>query len=386
MSMQPRRIQTESERLGDQGCARDDGMADLVIFYTDRLLGRVPLGEEVFSLALATFDDDGRQRLAEAVLAGRPGEELEALRGEDGFPDAGRLRRVVSDALEHREHRRGADPADTAPPISPGPAGAETTRAFRAGHAARDLADPCGVQRERLAHIFGLDEAEVEILVFLWCAVNEPLFRYAIDALSLSDFHAGLAACAGVGLDRIKRLLSPRSRLLDMGFVKPDFMPPPHYALGDEIRQFFADPETLFSFVLPLKAYRDKASAREAPLESFPVPAASRGILEAIRRGGRANVLVHGAPGTGKTTFVTSLLESLGLPAFIMSAVGGNEDERPPLLRLKVAAHLARNAGATLVVDESDSLINTAGRGAEGAAAIKAWLTEFMDCHASSIV
>lgn len=386
MSLQNRRIQTEAERLGDQSGYRDNGMADLVVFYTDRLLGRVPFGEELFSLALATIDDGGRQRFAEAILAGRPKEELEALLGEDGFPDVLRLRHVIAEALEHREHRRGSGAANPVPPIPAALIEAETVKVFRACHDGRTLADPCETQRERLDSIFGLDVAEIEILVLLWCAVNEPLFRFTIDALSLSDFHAGLAACAGVGQDRIKRLLSPRSRLLDMGFVKPDFMPPPHYALGDEIRQFFNDPETLFSFVLPLETYRAQAATHTAPLDSFPVPAISRGILEAMLRGGRANVLVHGAPGTGKTTFVTSLLENQGLPAFIMSAVGGNEDERPPLLRLKVAAHLALNAGATLVVDESDSLINTSRRGNEGAAAIKAWLTEFMDCHASSII
>jgi SpoVK/Ycf46/Vps4 family AAA+-type ATPase len=384
--MQARRIQTEAERLGNKGAAGDNGMSDLVVFYTDRLLGRVPLTEELFSLALATLGAEQRQVLAKALFAGRPDEELQAIRGEDGYPDAKRLRRFVMDTLERNERRRGPEPAETVPPLPASLIEAETIIAFQSCHAGRELADPYGVQRDRLAGIFGLEEAEVEILLLLWCSVNEPRFRYAVDSLLLPDFHKGLAACAGVGLGEIKRLLAPRSRLLEMGFLEPDYMPPPHFTLGNEIREFFHDPNTLFSFVLPLKTYMDQALTRQAPLDSFSVPPVSRGILEAILRGGKANVLIHGAPGTGKTTFVASLIESLELPAFIMSAIGGSEDERPPLLRLKVASHLARNAGAVLVVDESDSLINTRDRSTEGSATTKAWLTEFMDCQAGVLI
>jgi len=171
-----------------------------------------------------------------------------------------------------------------------------------------------------------------------------------------------------------------------MGFVMPDYLPPPHYSLGDEMRHFFADPESLYSFVVPLERYLGDTARKAVPMESFPVPSLGRGIIEAMLRAGNANILVHGAPGTGKTTFVTRLALSMGVPAFILSAMAGSEDGRPPFIRLKVASHLARGAHAILIIDEADNLINTEARRPDSAGIAKAWLTEFMDYHTGSIV
>ncbi len=386
MGTTPRRILTESERLGAERAEAGDPILDLIVYYLDRIFRHVEFRQEFFLAALVTLTDESRLALAATLFAGRPPSELAQLTAEDGFPDPALLGRAVVEAWSQWERRDRLAGAEDKRLLDTELVERETLKAFRACHSGRDLRDPCPVQRERLSSIFGLTDPEVEILVFLWCSANEPLFRGLVDDLSLGVYHRALADCAGVDPKELKSLLAPRGRLVDMGFVIPDYFPPPHYALGDEIRQFFNDPETIFSFVLPLERHLRESSAREVPLESFSVPAVSLGILEAILRGGKASVLVHGAPGTGKTTFATSLVRKLGLPAFILSAVGGGEDGRSPLLRLKVASHLARNAGAVLVVDEADGLLNTQGRGPEAAASAKAWLTEFMDCHAGAVV
>lgn len=386
MGTKPRRILTESERLGAERAEAGDPVQDLVVYYLDRIFRQARFSQELFLAALVTLSAGSRQALASALFAGRAPEELAALAGDDGSPDPGRLGRAVVEAWNLWERRNMLGGTEGQLLCDPELVERETMKAFRASHAGRDLQDPCPGQRERLSSIFGLSEPEVEILVFLWCSANESQFRSLVDVMPLGVYHRALADCAGVDPKELKSLLAPRGRLVDMGFVLPDYFPPPHYVLGDEMRQFFNDPETIFSFVLPLERHLRESSAREVPLESFSVPAVSLRILEAILRGGKASVLVHGAPGTGKTTFATSLVRKLGLPAFILSAVGGGEDGRSPLLRLKVASHLARNAGAVLVVDEADGLINTQGRGPEAAASAKAWLTEFMDCHAGAVV
>lgn len=386
MRMQPRRILTDEERLAANKPARDDPYLDLAIFYLDRLLNHTTFSREIFLAIMLTLDPEGWRAMEDELFDRRKDDDRDVPRDGDGNPDPVSLGHAVMEAWNRWERRDRPSASTSECLLDPARVEQAAGKVFRSRHAGRDLADPCPEHREQLSSIFGLDAPEVEILVFLWCAANEPFFKSVLDDLSLPDFHRVLADCAGVDGEALKGLLAPKGRLLDMGFVLPDYMPPPHYALGDEMRQFFNDPRTIFSFVVPLEKHIADASARGAALESFPVPALSRGILEAILRGGKASVLIHGAPGTGKTTFVMSLLTSLGLRAFVLSAVGGSEDGRPPLLRLKVASHLALNAGAVLVVDESDRLINTQGRGSEGAAAAKAWLAEFMDCHRGSIV
>ncbi len=386
MSMQPRRILTDEERLAANKPAQDDPYLDLVIYYLDRLLGHTAFSREIFLAIMLTLNPEGWRAMEDELFAGCQDDERDVPHDGDGNPDPIGLGHAVMEAWNRWERRDRPSASTNECMLDPAIVEKASGRIFRSCHAGRDLTDPCPEHREQLASIFGLTFPEVEILVFLWCATNEPFFKSVLDDLSLLDFQRVLADCAGVDGKTLKGLLAPKGRLLDMGFVLPDYMPPPHYALGDEMRQFFNDPRTIFSFVVPLEKYIADAATRQAALDSFPVPAMSRSILEAILRAGKASVLVHGAPGTGKTTFVMSLLASLGLRSFVLSAVGGSEDGRSPLLRLKVASHLALNAGAVLVIDESDRLINTQGRSPEDAATAKAWLTEFMDCHAGSIV
>jgi len=386
MSMQPRRILTNEERLAANKPAQDDPYLDLGIYYLDRILNHTAFSREIFLAIMLTLNPEGWRAMEDELFAGCRDDERDVSHDGDGNPDPVGLGHAVMEAWNRWERRDRPSASTNECMLDPALVEKAAGKVFRACHSGRDLADPCPEHRAQLASIFGLTYPEVEILVFLWCAANEPFFKSVLDDLSLPDFHRVLADCAGVDGKTLKCLLSPKGRLLDMGFVLPDYMPPPHYALGDEMRQFFNDPRTIFSFVVPLEKHIADAATRQAALESFPVPAMSRGILEAILRGGKASVLIHGAPGTGKTTFVMSLLSSLDLRAFVLSAVGGSEDDRPPLLRLKVASHLALNAGAVLVVDESDRLVNTQGRGSEDAATAKAWLTEFMDCHRGSII
>ena len=386
MSIPPRRILTEAERLAANKPARDDPFLDLIIYYLDRLLDHVVFSREIFIAIMMTLTPEGRRNMENELFTGCQDNDLEVAHDKDGRPEPASLGHAVMEAWNRWERRDRPSASSNEYMLDPTQVRKAAVEVFRSCHAGRDLADPCPVHREQLASIFGLTEPEVEILVLLWCATNEPVFKSVLDDLSLPGFQRLLADCAGVDSKTLKGLLAPKGRLLDMGFVLPDYMPPPHYTLGDEMRHFFNDPRTIFSFVVPLEEHIADAGTRQVALESFPVPAMSRGILEAILRGGKANVLIHGAPGTGKTTFVMSLLSGLGLRAFILSAVGGSEEERPPLLRLKVASHLARNAGVVLVVDESDRLINTQGRRSEDAATAKAWLTEFMDCHAGAII
>jgi len=395
MNTSTRRILGEADRLPEARPLDADPVADLVVFYLDRLARHAKFDQRLFSALFATLDGRSRLALGKALYGAKPPADAASVlapgkrrRGAGGRDLDGRerLADVITSSWNFWETRSTTTPPESQVALDPVDIEKATLKAFRSCHGGRDLADPFGPCRERLASIFGLSPEEAEILVFLWCCFCDDSFRFTVDTLPLPDYHRYLGDCLGVEAGEVKKLMSGSGRLVQMGFVMPDYLPPPHYSLGDEMRHFFTDPESLYSFVVPLERYLGEAARKPVPMESFPVPPLGRGIVEAMLRAGKANILVHGAPGTGKTTFVTRLALSMGVPAFIMSAMAGSEDGRPPFIRLKVASHLARGAHAILVIDEADNLINTEARRPDSAGIAKAWLTEFMDYHTGSIV
>lgn len=395
MNTGPRMLLGETEPVPEARPRDADPVAGLVVFYLDRLVRRAKFDQRLFMALFGTLD--GRSRLAlgkalygakppaEAASAMGPGARGRGAGGRDGSSRE-RLADVITSSWNFWEARSTIAVPGSQVALDPVDIEKATLKAFRACHGGRELADPFGPCRDRLASIFGLSPEESEILVFLWCCFCDDPLRLTVDSLSLPDFHRYLGDCLGVEAGEVKKLMSASSRLVQMGFVMPDYLPPPHYSLGDEMRRFFADPESLYTFVVPLERYLGEAARKPVPMDSFPVPPLGRRIVEAMLKTGKGNILVHGAPGTGKTTFVTRLALATGAPAFILSAMAGSEDGRPPFIRLKVASHLARGAHAILVIDEADNLINTEARRPDSAGIAKAWLTEFMDYHTGSIV
>jgi len=56
------------------------------------------------------------------------------------------------------------------------------------------------------------------------------------------------------------------------------------------MRSFFADPDSLYSFTVPLEKLRDQGSFS---LDSFPVSPFSRNIVASVLTGSRGNLLLH---------------------------------------------------------------------------------------------
>ncbi|HRY74060.1 MAG TPA: hypothetical protein P5165_12625, partial [Spirochaetia bacterium] len=98
MGTTPRRILTESERLGAERAEAGDPVQDLVVYYLDRIFRQIEFRQELFIAALLTLSGGSRQALAAALFAGRPPGELAGLAADDGFPDPGRLGRAVIEA------------------------------------------------------------------------------------------------------------------------------------------------------------------------------------------------------------------------------------------------------------------------------------------------
>ncbi|GEM_PF-1864253 len=354
---------------------------DLAVVYLDRLIGKVPLNNSLVNLTIAVLDPQTRRTLALALLPEAYCASRFAFTPEEDAEDW--LAGAIADAMQNWKPGNGALSDPDQPAIDPEIAERELIEAFEFCNAGRSFVDPLAEQRRRLKTVFGIQSLEIEILALLFtCVAFQPLDAY-FNSVTLPEYHRALALCVQSDARETKRLLSTTGHLIRMGFVEPDFFPPPHFRLEKDMRAYFSDPDSLFSFIVPIESMQD---TRLFNLDSFPVSSFSRDIVASILKSGSGNILIHGVPGTGKTSFVTSMLRELKLPAFFLSALGGGEDGRPAILRIGFAAHAAENAGATLVIDESDSLINTEGNGSEGDRLAKAWLTEFMDKHRGTVI
>ncbi len=390
MEMIPHRgIRTGANRRPAPQTVERDPVDDLAVLFLDCLLGSAKFTPQLLRAVIASLDFPSRIGLGNALLRGKTPEEIATLAEEGG--DGPSLANNICEALDAWRGKSPGLERDTDPLcLDPTLAEREATKAFEACHAGRELRDPFTLHRERLAVIFGLGVDETEFLCLLQCAFgNESLdgqLAIFLNCLSITDFHRAVAAVLGRSVLESKNLLASTGRLLQMGFVSLDYFPPPHFKLSSDMSKFFADPDSLYSMVVPLDRFLAETGKSIHPLESFPVTAFCRQILESILRNERASVLIHGAPGTGKTTFIATVLASMGIPAFILSAVGGAEDGRPLFIRLKVAAHVAKGAKAVLVIDEADSLLNTETFAGGEATIGKGWLAEFMDSNSGAIV
>ncbi|MBN1243620.1 MAG: ATP-binding protein [Spirochaetales bacterium] len=391
MSSAPRRILADGEGSPLPSAENGSSLFDLVAYYLDRARLVLPFSKELFRAMERTLDEPSRAALHHALLGNASAAESSDAKDDDENPFAesgrsGELSPLVVSAWVDWERGSRDSARSTRPGIDPALIERETLAAFRTSHAGRELCDPFLAHREKLASVFALPEGEIETLTFIWCAGSEPAFRELLDSLKLSDYQRVLSVCSSLPLRELKEMLAPDGKLVKPGFVIQDFFPPPHYVLAEELREFFAGEGSLQTMAKPLETFMADSLVRRAPLGRFSVPAASRRIVEAVLRSGGGAVLVHGAPGTGKTTFVANLLCEAGLKAFVLGSGGADAENKPAFLRLKMAAHVAAASGGVLVVDECESFLAGADLDRPGAAAAKAWLAEFLDARSPATV
>ena len=228
---------------------------------------------------------------------------------------------------------------------------------------------------------FGLDEASIKICTFAFFANNYNAFSmYFKGKLDLEEYENRntlakmLDISPGICSDRI-------GQLRNMGILDEDS----DLQLTSSVEGVWRsgtddDLETLFcqklgDSTLPFEACNVKASDRDM-------------VLRLMRLKGTSprNILLYGAPGTGKTTFACSLARELGVRAWSVPCKdnGSNDDRR---VSLTACVRLAgRHKGAFVLVDEAEALLDTDFRAHHRTASSKAWLNEFLERPGQRII
>lgn len=177
--------------------------------------------------------------------------------------------------------------------------------------------------------------------------------------------------------------------------------------LGDLLRLSDIGEKLLAS---PMSSTAEMANAVLTPLPSpsadaarleWPHLADARTLLgaalsEAVERGTQGvNILLHGAPGTGKTEFAAALLVSIGAAGFSIDSVNnwGDETSRSGrLAKLRLAQTFAdQRQSAVLVLDEAEDIFQSDyqspfARVFDGPRESKSWTNHLLEHNAHPVI
>ena len=218
-----------------------------------------------------------------------------------------------------------------------------------------------------LADLVHLSVDERAVFSFLARYILLPEYRVFRDFLfpfnHRSDGIDPLAMSLVTGMDvpRLRKVIDPGSHLVRIGLVQERGSY--EFELPTRIKRFLqtnaSSPNRMRDLLLPIAA---KPSLKMDDFDhlSSPVGDALALVRDAVATGVRANILLYGVPGTGKTELARLLAQKVGVPAV---EVGNADDDGDEPLRHERLTHLRLCRGLStganrsiLLIDEAEDL------------------------------
>lgn len=241
---------------------------------------------------------------------------------------------------------------------------------------------------------FGFTNVERHVLALAVLMMSDDLlYKIARCAESSQNPYRQIASILGIPAVQVERALKPQGRLRRTGLINLNNSGSPDHnlALGmgrlrvlasrrlDSIDEIF---ETMVRSA-PATTLCREDYAHLRPGFDF-VANLLREALRTKRTG--VNILLHGAPGTGKTECARLLARELDVTLFEVSFVDADGDPQNPVRRLQsaaVAQYLLHDRRSLLLFDEVDAAFNDGsvwtGRPTT-AESQKAWVNELLEC------
>lgn len=138
----------------------------------------------------------------------------------------------------------------------------------------------------------------------------------------------------------------------------------------------------------PLKWYSDTYKGDILDLDEFTLEKSQMQMLESLlcsKKSSAANVLLYGAPGTGKTSLVYALASKHKVSVFSVTS-GLTDDDSDRRASLFACVQIAKRLDNVLIlVDEAERLLSTSSMGGSRVKD-KAWLNSFLEGTTANIV
>lgn len=247
----------------------------------------------------------------------------------------------------------------------------------------------------RFAASLRLNKAEQLILEFYACSETQPPLADTARVnrkLAALDTHRFLARILGLTSNAVARAVAPGGRLVKCGLLKKTDNP-------RRISRLEFHSETLANRLLrdsydPGKVLQSFGVITPPPpelgLKDFPHIQATLNLLlpylrkvQSTRRPG-VNILIHGAPGTGKTQLIRVLGRALDIPVYELDTSDEDGDPLGDMRRLAALnlAHTYFSSHPTLLVfDEAEDILTPTLTNRGAANSHKGWFNKMLESN-----
>ncbi len=219
--------------------------------------------------------------------------------------------------------------------------------------------DPVEARFSELSRLLGLDALESEIMVLAYVH-GETCFEWPTR---LADREKPLyfAMATDRSYPEVSNVMKPKGRLLKYNVLDRDW----DFCMGS-LGGFIDGTD---SEAIERRFYVKDGAEEALPWEYYGELSAKDGetICRMVKSSkGKCNILLYGAPGTGKTCFAKSLAKKLGLSVFEIlqgDSDGRNMNSDARMTGIQVCNNQEAPGSGIMVIDEADELLRSESSG-----------------------